>query len=50
MLRGEGLVDCARWGNAVASLCVENVGATTGTRDRDEIARRAASIAVRGAV
>lgn len=50
LLRGDGLVDCARWGNAVASLCVESIGATTGTRDRDEIARRAASIAVRGAV
>ena len=50
LLRGESLVGCARWGNAVASLCVENVGATTGTRDHDEIARRAARIAVREAV
>ena len=45
LLRGEGIVDCARWGNAVASLCVEQVGATAGARDREEIARRAARIA-----
>lgn len=45
LLRGEGLVDRARWGNAVASLCVERTGATTGTRDRREVERRARSIA-----
>ena len=45
LLRGEGLVDCARWGNAVASLCVERIGATTGTRERGEVARRAQRIA-----
>lgn len=49
LLRGEGLVDCARWGNAVASLCVERVGATTGPRERDEIARRAKALAARSA-
>ena len=49
LLRGEGLVDCARWGNAVASLCVERVGATTGPRERDEIARRAKALTARSA-
>ena len=44
LLRGESLIDCARWGNAVASLCVEQVGATSGAREHAEIARRARSI------
>ncbi len=32
--------ECARYANAVASLCVENIGASSGSRDRTEIMRR----------
>ena len=44
LLRGEGLVDCARWGNAVASLCVERGRRDQRNAEHAEIARRARSI------
>lgn len=38
------ILECARYANAVASLCVETLGATSGLRQPEEILRRMAMI------
>ena len=40
LLEGEPLVRCGAFANATASLCVEQLGATSAALDRAEIARR----------
>ena len=44
LLDGANLSECARWANATASVCVQQVGATSGPRNRAVIAARAQSI------
>jgi len=40
LLEGRSFVDCGRFANAVASLCVESVGANAGTWTREDVRRR----------
>lgn len=44
LYEGKSLEECARFANATASICVEQVGAASGERDQAEILRRAALI------
>ena len=47
LLAGEPPVRCAAYANAVASLCVEQPGATSAALDPDEIARRRDAVLAR---
>lgn len=40
LLDGRDFVECARYANAVASVCVESVGATVGVTDRKKVDAR----------
>jgi ribokinase len=40
VLEGRSFVECGAFANAAASLCVEQLGATTAAMDRAEIERR----------
>ena len=44
LLEGMDFVDCGRYANAAASLCVEHVGATAGAWGREDVRRRMAEI------
>lgn len=48
LLEGRSLPECAAYANAVASICVEHLGATTGKPEKDEIRRRYKVILERG--
>ena len=47
LLAGEPPVRCAAYANAVASLCVEQPGATSAALGSDEIARRRDAVLAR---
>jgi len=40
LLEGRSFADCGRFACAVASLCVENIGATTGSWTREDVTER----------
>lgn len=40
LLEGRDFVECARFANAAASICVETIGATTGIQDRQKVDAR----------
>lgn len=37
LLRGQSIEECARFGNAVASVSIESLGATTGVKNRKQV-------------
>ena len=44
LLEGRGFIDCGRYANAAASLCVEQVGATAGSWARPDVQARIACL------
>lgn len=44
VLEGKSFVECGRYANAAASVCVEKVGAVAGIQDRSEVDRRYAEM------